>query len=67
MVGTTRLRVNFFMNKFRDLGFIDSNGDITVNSGSPDRDPPRLNSPDVSSRSTTLSIERCTAPHHAVR
>ncbi len=31
MVGTTRSRVNFFMNKFRDLGFIDYNGDITVN------------------------------------
>ena len=30
MVGTTRSRVNFFMNKFRDLGFIDYNGDITV-------------------------------------
>jgi CRP-like cAMP-binding protein len=32
IVGTTRSRVNFFMNKFRDLGFIDYNGDITVNS-----------------------------------
>jgi CRP-like cAMP-binding protein len=31
MVGTTRSRVNFFMNKFRDLGFIDYNGDITIN------------------------------------
>jgi CRP/FNR family transcriptional regulator, cyclic AMP receptor protein len=31
-VGTTRSRVNFFMNKFRDLGFIDYNGDIKVNS-----------------------------------
>jgi CRP/FNR family transcriptional regulator, cyclic AMP receptor protein len=31
MVGTTRSRVNFFMNKFRDLGFIDYNGDLTVN------------------------------------
>lgn len=32
MVGTTRSRVNFFMNKFRDLGFIDySGGDIKVN------------------------------------
>lgn len=27
MVGTTRSRVNFFMNKFRKLGFIDYNGD----------------------------------------
>jgi CRP/FNR family cyclic AMP-dependent transcriptional regulator len=32
MVGTTRSRVNFFMNKFRDLGFIEYNGDIRVNS-----------------------------------
>ena len=31
MVGTTRSRVNFFMNKFRDLGFIEYNGDITIN------------------------------------
>ena len=32
MVGTTRSRVNFFMNKFRDLGFIEYNGDIKVKS-----------------------------------
>ncbi len=32
MVGTTRSRVNFFMNKFRKLGFIDYNGRLTVNS-----------------------------------
>jgi CRP-like cAMP-binding protein len=32
MVGTTRSRVNFFMNKFRDLGFIDYTGDLKVNS-----------------------------------
>jgi CRP/FNR family cyclic AMP-dependent transcriptional regulator len=31
MIGTTRSRVNFFMNKFRDLGFIDYNGDLRVN------------------------------------
>src|ERR1041384_7020228 len=31
MVGTTRSRVNFFMNKFRDLGFIEYNGEIKVN------------------------------------
>jgi CRP/FNR family transcriptional regulator, cyclic AMP receptor protein len=31
MIGTTRSRVNFFMNKFRKLGFIDYNGKITVN------------------------------------
>jgi CRP/FNR family transcriptional regulator, cyclic AMP receptor protein len=30
MVGTTRSRVNFFMNKFRRLGFIDYNGSLEV-------------------------------------
>ena len=32
MVGTTRSRVNFFMNKFRKLGFIDYNGALKINS-----------------------------------
>jgi CRP/FNR family cyclic AMP-dependent transcriptional regulator len=31
MVGTTRSRVNFFMNKFRKLGFIDYNGGLRIN------------------------------------
>src|SRR6202453_3238294 len=31
MVGTTRSRVNMFMNKFRKLGFIDYNGRIKIN------------------------------------
>ena len=31
MIGTTRSRVNFFMNKFRKLGFIEYNGEIHVN------------------------------------
>jgi len=30
MVGTTRSRVNFFMNKFRKLGFIEYNGVIEI-------------------------------------
>ncbi len=30
MIGTTRSRVSFFMNRFRKLGFIDYNGRITV-------------------------------------
>jgi CRP/FNR family transcriptional regulator, cyclic AMP receptor protein len=30
MVGTTRARVNFFMNRFRKLGFIEYNGAIEV-------------------------------------
>jgi len=32
MVGTTRARVSFFMNKFRKLGFIEYNGGIEVHS-----------------------------------
>jgi CRP/FNR family transcriptional regulator, cyclic AMP receptor protein len=32
MVGTTRSRVNFFMNRFRKLGFIEYNGKIEVHS-----------------------------------
>jgi CRP/FNR family transcriptional regulator, cyclic AMP receptor protein len=31
MIGTTRSRVNFFMNKFKKLGFIDYNGGLKVN------------------------------------
>src|SRR5688572_8381132 len=31
MVGTTRSRVNFFMNKFRKLGLIEYNGGLKVN------------------------------------
>jgi len=31
MIGTTRSRVNFFMNKFRKLGFIKYNGELQVN------------------------------------
>jgi CRP-like cAMP-binding protein len=30
MVGTTRSRVSFFMNKFRKLGYIDYNGKIEI-------------------------------------
>ena len=32
MVGTTRSRVSFFMNKFRKLGFIEYNGGLSVHS-----------------------------------
>ena len=31
MIGTSRPRVNMFMNKFRKLGFIEYNGEIKVN------------------------------------
>jgi len=32
MIGTTGSRVNFFMNKFRKLGFVDYNGELHVHS-----------------------------------
>ena len=32
MIGTTRFRVSFFLNKFRKLGFIDYNGGLHVHS-----------------------------------
>ncbi len=34
MIGTTRSRVSFFMNKFRKLGLINYNGNIEVHSSS---------------------------------
>jgi len=33
MVGTTRARVSYFMNRFRKLGFIEYNGGVQVHSG----------------------------------
>jgi CRP/FNR family transcriptional regulator, cyclic AMP receptor protein len=32
MIGTTRPRVNFFMNRFRKLGFIQYNSELQVHS-----------------------------------
>ena len=32
MIGTTRSRTSFFMNRFRKFGFIDYNGDLKVHS-----------------------------------
>ena len=31
MIGTTRSRVSFFMNRFREMGFVEYNGRIRVN------------------------------------
>jgi CRP/FNR family transcriptional regulator, cyclic AMP receptor protein len=45
MIGTTRSRVSFFMNKFRKLGLIDYNGHVEVKSALWDvvlRDEPRI-------------------------
>jgi hypothetical protein len=30
MIGTTRSRVNFFMNKFRKMGFIEYDGELPL-------------------------------------
>jgi CRP/FNR family cyclic AMP-dependent transcriptional regulator len=49
MVGTTRSRVSFFMNKFRKQGFIDYNGKIEVHSSLLDavlRDKPQIKQQD---------------------
>ena len=35
IVGTTRSRVSFFMNRFRELGFIEYNGGLQVHSSLP--------------------------------
>ena len=32
MVGTTRSRISFFMNKFKKLGFVDNNGGLNIHS-----------------------------------
>jgi CRP/FNR family cyclic AMP-dependent transcriptional regulator len=45
MIGTTRSRVSFFMNKFRKKGFIDYNGKIEVHASLLDavlRDKPQI-------------------------
>ena len=31
MVGTTRARISFFMNKFREMGFIEYDGGLRIN------------------------------------
>jgi hypothetical protein len=47
MVGTTRSRVNYFLNKFKRLGFIDYNGEIPSQGQqlAADGRPARLKSP----------------------
>ena len=45
MIGTTRSRVSFFMNKFRKMGFIEYNGGLHVTQLAAEHRPARLNSP----------------------
>jgi CRP-like cAMP-binding protein len=64
MVGTTRSRVNFFMNKFRKLGFIDYNGVLKINNSLLSvvlRDGPPTKSPG-GARSPSLGAVRRTTP-----
>ena len=42
MIGTTRSRVSFFMNKFRKLGFIEYNGESESSQFAVERGPARL-------------------------
>jgi CRP/FNR family cyclic AMP-dependent transcriptional regulator len=47
MIGTTRSRVSFFMNKFRKLGLIDYNGRIEIHTSLLNvvlHEEPRINS-----------------------
>ena len=47
MIGTTRARVSFFMNKFRKMGLIDYNGHLVIHSSLLDvvlHDGPQINS-----------------------
>jgi CRP/FNR family cyclic AMP-dependent transcriptional regulator len=51
MVGTTRSRVSHFMNKFRQLGYINYNGDLEVHSSLLDavlHEKPEIKAPEVS-------------------
>ena len=53
MIGTTRSRVSFFMNKFRKKGFIDYNGKIEVHRSLLDavlREKPQIDEDDVAAR-----------------
>jgi CRP-like cAMP-binding protein len=61
MIGTTRSRVSFFMNKFRKLGFIDYNGHLEIHSSLLSvvlNDPPRTTekeSPLTTEEASTVS------------
>jgi hypothetical protein len=48
MIGTTRSRVSFFMNRFRDLSFIEYNGGIKVHKSLLNVIFARLNGPQTS-------------------
>ncbi len=56
MIGTTRSRVSFFMNKFRKLGFVEYNGDLKIHNSLLNvilRDDPSLAPIDEAGRRTS--------------
>jgi len=64
MIGTTRARVSFFMNKFRKLGFIEYNGNLTVHNSLLNvilYDKPEI-ATETASKSTTDSIKGSETP-----
>jgi CRP-like cAMP-binding protein len=78
MIGTTRSRVSFFMNRFRKLGFIEYNGRIRVHKSLlnailldrfPEIDSERVHSPATASTSGTAGarpkpVRRARQAHH---
>src|SRR5438876_4552803 len=60
MIGTTRSRVSFFMNKFRKLGFIGYNGKLEVHNSLLNvvwYDKPEIKTRDASTSTQCLSFE----------
>jgi CRP/FNR family cyclic AMP-dependent transcriptional regulator len=68
MIGTTRSRVSFFMNKFRNLGFIDYNGKIHIHQSlleSVLHDKPEIRQSDEVERFSDSGAERFVKPDSA--
>ena len=58
MIGTTRSRVSFFMNKFRKLGYIEYNGKLEIRNSLLNvvlYDKPEIGTTDASKRPKQLS------------
>jgi hypothetical protein len=69
MIGTTRARVSFFMNKFRKLGYIDYNGHLKVHNSLLNvvlYDKPDSNPRDTPRRRGGAARERCSGARQAL-
>ena len=67
MIGTTRSRVSFFMNKFRKLGFIHYNGHIEVHSSLLNvvlHDEPKIETLNVLALPTCGHVDTVRGPHY---